>query len=161
MGEDLNGDGKVVVSIVQYTMADPTAENTAVDPNMQMATQTKLAADMSTCESILFLVDDYNFKNFQDSQQLFSYLDGTVPEEGAKDYEKMKIPWSESKFLSGMDLGAYVTEADGKQLSVSYQDFFQNLNLCLRSFYDTQYADDEGKVNYYNKCIELFNKIKE
>ncbi len=161
IGEDLNGDGKVVVSVMQYTMTDPNAENAVVDPNMQMASQTKLAADMSTCQSILFLVDDYNFKNFQENQQLFSYLDGTVPEEGATDYENMKISWTDSKFLSGMDLGAYVAEADGKQYSVSYQDFVKNLSLCLRTFYDTQFAEDESKISYYNKCIELFNKIKE
>lgn len=157
-GEDLNKDGKVIVRIAQYTIIDQEKQE-IVDGEAQLAMQTKLMADLTACESVIFLADEESFKKFQEGQQLFSYLDGSTPEKGASDYERMKVPWGESSFLTGMDLKGYTEGENGGQIPLDYQEYMGSLNLALRVFAGTAPSKDAGKVDYYNSSVELFEKI--
>ena len=78
--DDRNGDGEVVVSVMEYTIGKDA--DSIADPNVQMANITKLSGDIDGGESMLFLVDDMEY--FQEQYMLFAYNDGTSPAEGEK-----------------------------------------------------------------------------
>lgn len=89
---DIDGDGEVHVAVnaiqIDYT-------STAVDDAaIQVMTTNvdKLNSDFYTRQSGIFLLDDP--ENFQASHGALSYLDGSLPPEGAVDWENMTIPWS-------------------------------------------------------------------
>ena len=90
-GEDVNGDGRTVVHLLQYNlnMTDLMANG----PSNEEATAhaMSLQADLSVLDSALFLTDDP--EGLQTYAELFLYKDGTEPAEGARDLENMVIPW--------------------------------------------------------------------
>ena len=108
-GCDRNGDGDVVVQVNVYEIAQgEAAENT--DPNMQMVGYVKLSGDLQTGNSYIFLTDDASFVAYGTEEGVFSYLDGSIPEEGATDYENMRLPVSECKGLAGTEIGEIFTD---------------------------------------------------
>ena len=78
-GEDLNGDGKTVVTLNVYTL-DYSAGDTQTesDAYLTMAGTTKLATDVAGGLSSVFLL--YDPAGFQESTGSLRYLDGTLPE---------------------------------------------------------------------------------
>ena len=52
----------------------------------------KLNSDFYTRQSGIFLLDDP--ENFQANHGALTYLDGSLPPEGAMDWENMTIPWA-------------------------------------------------------------------
>ena len=71
--DDRNGDGEVLVSVLEYTIAKNGED--AIDPNMQMAGMTKLMADVQSGESMIFLTKDP--VSYQKSQGIFAANDGS------------------------------------------------------------------------------------
>ncbi|MDE7245215.1 MAG: hypothetical protein K2O18_14755, partial [Oscillospiraceae bacterium] len=90
---DVNGDGEVSVALnvirIDYLSMD--LDDAAV---MDMtANVDKLNADFYTRQSGIFLLDDP--ASFQAAHEALSYLDGSTPPEGAREWEKMALPWSQ------------------------------------------------------------------
>ena len=83
--EDLNGDGQVVVQVNGYPMAIGSDSTSEVDANTQMASVTRFSVDVQSGDSIIFMADEESFRNVMEMYSLWSYLDGTNPEEGAED----------------------------------------------------------------------------
>lgn len=105
--DDLNGDGKTLVTVVTYQMAVPgaqTASAPVVDPNMQMAATTRMAADAQMIESLLFITD-YPAEYHQ-STEMFLYNDGTEPAAGvAPDPDRLGVPLKDCPPLAEMLAG--------------------------------------------------------
>ncbi len=57
--EDINDDGEVVVQVNYYQQAFPTTEeeSNSIDPTMQQAAVTRMAADLSGMSSVIFITD--------------------------------------------------------------------------------------------------------
>ena len=92
-GEDLNGDGQVIVQVNIFQVAQGDDMDTA-DPQMQMASVVKFQGDVQMGESYIYLIDDLNFLAYGAEAGLFKNLDGTVPVEGETiDPEKIACPW--------------------------------------------------------------------
>ena len=92
-GEDLNGDGKTVVTLNVYTL-DYSAGDTQTesDAYLTMAGTTKLATDVAGGLSSVFLL--YDPAGFQESTGALRYLDGTLPEAGSdSDWWNMVYRW--------------------------------------------------------------------
>lgn len=83
LGEDVNGDGKVVVELRQYATDRGGDLETALYYNS--AANTRLLADITAGDSFFFLVEDP--QSVQRSYQIFANLDGTPPADG--DYDAM------------------------------------------------------------------------
>jgi len=90
---DTNGDGEVSVALnvirIDYLSTD--LDDAAVRD--MTANVDKLNADFYTRQSGIFLLDDP--ASFQTAHEALLYLDGSVPPEGAVDWEKMVIPWNQ------------------------------------------------------------------
>lgn len=79
--DDRNGDGKVVVELVQYNLDfDSESENT--DAYIQMADVTRLSADLSSEDGpYIFIMQDTDYaQQFAETTGDLQYLDGTMPD---------------------------------------------------------------------------------
>lgn len=124
LGEDVDGDGEVTVSISQYALQFSDGEQEAGDGSQaaggmtnayeQMAAMTRLSGNLSSATSFLFLTDDP--AGLQKAGLLFCYLDGATPAEGAADVEKMTVPWAETP-AADLEL-APLPLGDGSELDV-------------------------------------------
>ena len=79
--DDRNGDGKVVVELVQYNLDfDSESENT--DAYTQMADVTRLSADLSSEDGpYIFIMQDTDYaQRFAETTGDLQYLDGTMPD---------------------------------------------------------------------------------
>jgi len=153
--DDRNGDGKVVVTVMEYTIATAETADT-VDPNMQMANVTKLMGDLDMGESMLFLTD--NIEYFEEQYMLFAYNDGSVPEEGVKpDYSRMGVRWGDCPLLAGLPLGS-ATDFTGAE-GVDYQMFLQDYRLVQRVVAGTRIEGDEESMEYHAGSSEMFRRL--
>lgn len=104
-GEDLNGDGQVIVQVNIFQVAQGDDMDTA-DPQMQMASVVKFQGDVQMGESYIYLIDDLNFLAYGAEAGLFKNLDGTVPVEGEEiDPEKMRLSMEDCKGLADTEIG--------------------------------------------------------
>ena len=156
-GRDLNGDGKVVVQIDQYTIAPSGGASSgsassglsAVDPQVQMAMQTKLVADLTTGTSIIFITDDASFRKEQAENHLFAYLDGSTPKDTAADYDRMRVAIEQCPGFPGLGLLGPAASSGGGGGGYS---------ISLRVYKGSAI---EGKADdYYRDCKQLFDKIR-
>lgn len=88
--DDRNGDGQIVVKIAQYAVG-----GTSNDPQIQQANTVRFMGDASNFDSVIYLCDSKSLQWAQDQGGFFTYTDGTTPEEGATDYENMKVDWED------------------------------------------------------------------
>lgn len=106
--EDLNGDGQVLVRVNQYQL-DAEGE----DYMLQIASQTRLAADISECESFIYLMEDPVY--VQQGYGPLAYPDGSIPEEEDTLSEELWLAWTDCPVLMGL-----LDEADQQALSELY-----------------------------------------
>ena len=156
-GEDLNGDGKVLVQINPYTIVTGEGEQ-ASDPSVQMAGVTRFSVDVQEGDSIIYITDDESFRNNQGTNRLFSYLDGSLPAESADDYENMRVPWEECKILSGLKPGQDQTALTPEGLQKAL-DSMKDLSVSLRVFEGTPLAEKKNMKEHYDASRRLFDKL--
>lgn len=141
-GQDLNGDGQVVVTLNQFPVDFDGGDNT--DVYYQMAGVAKLSADLSTNEgSYIFLIEDPEGFEFQTSA--LQYLDGSLPEAESTDWQNMVYRWSDCPVLAGLDLGEYTGLTVMDETTGESQDVLANLYVGLRGNWR---EDKDG--NYQN-----------
>ena len=90
---DVDGDGEVHVAVnaIQIDYTSTALDDAAIQ--VMTANLDKLHSDFYTRQSGIFLLDDP--ENFQASHGALAYLDGSLPPEGAMDWENMTIPWKD------------------------------------------------------------------
>ncbi len=74
LGEDCNGDGRIVVRINSYVDMSVSGETAAL--SYATAAQVRLMADMESCESYFIFCD--NPKKIQENYQILARADGTL-----------------------------------------------------------------------------------
>ena len=145
LGEDLNGDGKVVVTLHQYVAY--------VDsPQQAQAAMISLAADVESRESFFFLLDDP--EGFQLNYAVLSYPDGALPEKDDLSAGGTYLSWAECPVLSGLDLGGYSQDYLGVEITGDNQELLSRLYIARRGFWD-----DEG-CDYLEGCEALWAKLR-
>lgn len=123
LGEDLNGDGEVIVLLNQYPRS-------IADPQTAMAVQIRLTADLSEYESSFFLLDDP--ERFQQDYRSLSFLDGSLPEDEDDSVEGKYLPWAQCPVLAGMDLGEYSYDLLGETVTGDSNELASGLSLARR-----------------------------
>lgn len=151
--DDRNGDGKVVVQVNQYVISNGTDTKSTM-PQMQEASIVKLSADLSSGTSVIFITDQPSLEHQQSTGQFFSYPDGTNPAEGAKDYDKMRVPFKDCKNLSALNFNLELSS--GENLD---ENMFDNLGISLRVYKDSVMEGNEKLSKYYTDSKKLFDKL--
>lgn len=149
--DDRNGDGKVTVQINQYVLAAGTEPDPSM-AQMQQASFVKLSADLSSGTSVIFITDQPSLEYQQKNTQIFSYLDGTTPKEGAKDYDKMRVGFPSCKNLAPLKYD--MTLASGGK-----GNLFDNLGVSLRVYKGSAMEGNEKLEKYYADSKKLFDKL--
>ncbi len=143
---DYNEDGHVSVSINLYNPA--TGEDAeAADPNMQMATVTKMMADMSSMTSIIFLTD-----NFDDTQALYELFSVKDDVSTIADTAQEAGP-----LLSETAMKPLITEFSEPAALEMYEYFHENLIITTRIMLVENFSDAEQKN--YNNSMDVYNSI--
>ena len=161
LGEDLNGDGKVIVTVRQYvTYADllrQQEESGLVKSDdvvlQSQASQLRLMTDIQSRESFFFLLDDPD--GFQQSYEILSKLDGTLPERGDPSADGTYLSWAECPVLSGLELGGYAQDASGVEIAGDNQELLSRLYIARRGFRTDKTCDNlEGNEALWAKLRE-------
>ncbi len=150
LGEDCNGDGKVVVQLNQYATS---GDSETANPYFVMAATTKIMADLSTQESYFFLMDDP--QEFQLGYGALRRLDGTNPAEGDTDWQSCCLKWTDCPALTALDLGDYDEKMFDQQIAGESQDLFSKLYIARRGFWS------EETCSHVEACDALWDKITE
>lgn len=146
LGEDLNGDGAVVVRLVQYVSHGET------DAQAAMAAGVKLMADLTECESYFFLLEDPD--GFQRNYGTLRRLDGSLPAEDDP-AGGTYLAWAQCPVLAQIDLGKYSCTIMGETVEGSSSELVSGLYLARRGFWT------EKSVPYPEGCDTLWNKLTE
>ena len=165
IGQDLNHDGQVFVRVNQYATYDNIIQiqnkiEEIGDGDLAMqaeASYVGLMTDISVSESFFFLLDAP--KKFQQTYDILSYLDGTLPEkENVIDDKQLYISWSASPLLSGLDLGSY----DLAGVTGSSQELLSGLYIARRGFWTEKVCNNlEGCEALWMKFLEGADTHKE
>ena len=147
LGEDLNGDGRVVVKLVQYASAN------GADAGVLTSTEVALTADLMECESYFFLLEDP--ERFQISYHSLRRLDGSLPEDGDYSAEGTYLGWGQCPALAGTELGNYSYEVMGKTVTGSSDELAAGLHLARRGFWT------EKTTLYPEECGRLWDRLTE
>lgn len=152
--DDRNGDGRVVVSVMEYGIYQD--DGAASDPNLLMANMTKLMADVDMGESILFLTDDV--EGFEEQYGFFAYNDGSTPEEGVRpDYARMGVRWGDCPALAALELGE--SQGFGEAPGIDYQAFLQDYQWVPRQFTGTKLEKSEEGARYFEDSMALLGVL--
>ena len=153
-GEDLNGDGKVVVQVDSYTV-DFDAANENTDAYYQMAGVTRLSAELSSGgKTYIFLLEDP--EGFEAQTGALQYLDGTVPDDPETtdaDWREMVYRWTDCPVLTGLDLGGYEGLTLMDDVTGTNQSVLAHLYVGRRGVWD------EKQVPTYEGCAELWDTL--
>ena len=147
LGEDLNGDGKVVVQLNQYASAGGS------DPEMTMSAEVKLMADILNRDSYFFLLEDP--AQFQVNYRSLRRLDGSLPEEGDYSAEGTYLAWSDCPALAESELGGYSYQVAGRTVTGSSDELASGLSVARRGFW----ADES--CQYSEGCDALWERLTE
>lgn len=147
LGDDLNGDGQVLVRLNQY------ASSADADPSAVAAAKVQLMADVMEQESFFFLLEEP--EDFQRNYHSLSRLDGTLPDQDDYSVEGSVLKWNQCPVLAGMELGEYTYDLLGGLASGNSQELLSRMFIGRRGFW-TREADDAQAG-----CVELWEKLTE
>ncbi len=121
---DVDGNGKVIVQILQYTVSADSEDYASDDPSQQTAMVTQLSAN----DSFLFLLEDP--AAFQQRFGLLCQPNGSYPAEGAEGSEPLWYAWAQCPMLAQMNLGDYEINLGGDApLTGSNQELLSKLYI--------------------------------
>lgn len=146
LGEDLNGDGAVVVRLHQYTVSN-------ADASVSVSATTALLGDLLECESYFFLLEDP--EQFQADHHILCRLDGSLPPEGSRSAEGMYLEWGECPALAALPLGEYSYRFIDRTVTGSSRELVSGLSLARRGF------RTEKTAAYPEGCETLWHRLTE
>lgn len=141
LGEDLNGDGKVMVSLYTYELGF--TDDNYTDAQMTQAAVTRLAVDMAGDQVYIILLQDP--ENFQSRFGALAYLDGT-PAADTEGYEhehwrEMVYAWTDCPVLDSMDLGTFTRFLDLEENKIDGQEAMRDLYIGRRAVRNDKEAE--------------------
>lgn len=153
-GEDRNGDGQVTVQINQYVLdLSDSGDSQTTDAYNRMAGMTRLSADLADGANYVYILEDP--ASFQATAGALQYLDGTMPQEGASDWENMVYLWADCPVLAGQDLGGYTPLGATAETSASSQELLASVYVgCCGTWNDAQAEKFAGCEAFWQALTE-------
>lgn len=137
------------VGLNQYLTAGSGADSEAA--LYASASNIRLMADLDSCGSCLFLLDDP--ETFQSAYQILRSLDGSLPGDG-EDAE-FYFRWADCPVLAALPLGAYSETLMGREITGDGQALFAGLYLARRGFWTEKTCKDP------DGCDQLWETLTE
>lgn len=138
-GEDLNGDGDVVVTLNVYTVDYRGETASETDAYLTMAGTTRLAADVQGALSSIYILWDP--AAFEENTGALRYLDGSLPAGGSDgDWWNMVYRWTDCPVLTGLDLGEYGPDAAQSDTGDS-QEYMSRFYVAFRGAWNSAAAE--------------------
>ena len=141
LGQDVNGDGKVVVELRQY-VSNANQESSEESLMYGYASDVTLIADITNGDSYFFLLEDP--AAFQRAYQALAGPDGSLPEDSDHSIDGRVFQWSDCPVLAGLELGGFEEEYLGQSLTGDNQELLSRLYFGRRGFYDEKQAVKQG-----------------
>lgn len=129
LGQDSNGDGRTAVKINQYVSGRGVSDAAGY----AAATTVTLMGDLEQADSYFFLLEDPDA--FQREYGVLRRLDGSLPEEGDKDYAGCYLAWDACPALRELELGEYTMQVLGQQITGQCQELLSGLYVARRGFW--------------------------
>ncbi|HJD21881.1 MAG TPA: hypothetical protein H9915_08730 [Candidatus Gemmiger faecigallinarum] len=130
-GADLNGDGQVLVELEQFSYDFNPPADDETDPTYRMAMLTRLEGDLALEDGCyIFLLQDP--EGFQRQTGALQYLDGTLPADGAEDWQNMVYRWGDCPVLAGLELGDYTGLTSVDDITGSSQELLADVYVARR-----------------------------
>ena len=137
LGQDINGDGQVVVELRQYV--SNANQESAEDALMYgYASDVTLIADITNGDSYFFLMEEP--ASFQRAYQALAGPDGAMPEDSDYSIDGRAFQWSDCPVLAGLELGGYEEELLDQSVTGDNQELLAGLYFGRRGFYDEKQA---------------------
>lgn len=153
LGEDLNENGSVDIALHQYIaypLETPAEGEIPANYNALYAAQVQLAADLDSCDSFVFLLE--NPVQFQEDYQI---LAGSSPEETSEIGQPVYYAWSDCPVLRELPLGDYQVESMDTVYSGASQEVLSGLYIARRGFWDGKTCENpEGCEALWNQLIQ-------
>ena len=150
LGEDLNGDGQVVVELNQYITSNGASTE---DMNYAYAAQMSALADITEGLSTFFLMEDP--ESFQKNFQILAHLDGSFPDDADFSAGDKVYRWADCPALMGLELGTYTDSYLDITETGRLQDWMSGMYLGRRYFYDeSQQRYPQGDQSMWEALTE-------
>lgn len=154
---DRNGDGQVEVRIANYVFSSSSVSSMDMVQQQQVE-MTKLMADCSVNESMIFLHDESSFDSVKGNfGGFFQYNDGTPMPETAVDYEKAMRPWSD--FTAFFDFVPEAAEGDTYTSEV-LTELYERLRVSVRAAEDSSIERNAKDMEYYKDSLALYDRLE-
>lgn len=138
-GEDLNGDGEVVVEIRDYYFLVNDNADKELSESVFEAASVKYAADMASCDSVIWFYDDYGISFMINNEASF--------EEGVK--------WDDIPGLANTDFSEYKHDIFSSE---NMKQAFSQFTVAVRMKDGTDFASKE--TEYYEASLRLLENLK-
>ena len=148
LGEDANGDGRTTVELRQYVSGAAGDSDAAY---YAMAASAKLMADITGRESYFFLLEDP--EGFQMDYHALRRLDGTLPTDVDRDWQRCCVRWADCPALAGLELGTYEETLLTQRNAGDNQALLENLYFARRGFWTEKTSDN------VEACDALWNAL--
>lgn len=139
LGEDVNGDGQVLVELYTYTVGFDRESKINVDETS--AAFTGMTVELTSGKIGLVLLDDP--EGFQARIGALGYPDGSpVPEDqesfGSADWQNMVYAWEDCPVLAALDLGTFTRFLDLEETPVDGQTALSGMYIGRRALRNEQ-----------------------
>lgn len=155
-GEDLNGDGKVVVQVQAFTIATGIG-GSGEDANLQIAAITQLSANITIGESILFISSPYEIDYYFDQYQLFGASNGDFVDTSANPRD-ITVAFQDVPGLAALDLEYTITLEDEV---LDGQSVLANYRIGVRPLHDTALEKDKNGPERWAAGKALLDRLME
>lgn len=154
--DDRNGDGKVKVTVTNYTISTETA--TDYDAmQQQQAALTRFIADITVNESMIIIHDEAGFEAMQNEfTGFFLYNDGTTMAEDATDFENAMREWAD---FTAFDEFVPEAEEDATFSAETLDYIFRQLRVSVRAKEGTTIEKKQKYLDYYDDCLQLYSRL--
>lgn len=158
VGEDLNGNGKVQVDLVEYLLYDDAAEE--INPALQEERAERaynasmlLQLNVETVESMIFLLEDPEL--FQANYHILTRVDGTKPGETPDSDQPLWYEWGSCPVLTAMDLGTFEIPVVGGTATGDSQLALAHICIARRGLWDDAPSDrTDGALRLWDILTE-------
>ena len=151
--EDRNGDGQVVVDVVNYAYSD----SASADPTAQEAAMIRFLADASNNTEILYLHDSGAFNALESEfVGFFQYTDGTPMPDDADDFENAMIAWDDVTAFAKFEPQAAEDDLYNTEI---LEELFGRLRISSRAAENSSIERSEKAMVYYEDSMGLLQRL--